>query len=305
MGSRSGSLSVFLFALGSIAGGGFVSAGAATPFSPPDFDLWISAPEAVFSSDGAAVRFEAEASLRSTPSDPAETFGAQAWTLSIVAAGARIADATVSGTAGDVPPAGFYVDGFQMTLIVGAESEGAISAVALSFYTPATLPVEGEFVLLRLSVEAGAPREGEGCREVRIEFRDGLKGPGEPVDNAITYRGRTRRDNGSEQDSDDDREESASVFICSPVGFVRGDSSPDSKVDISDAIATLGFLFLGDREPPCLAACDVNDDEEVNISDPIYLLNHLFLGAPEPPPPWEECSPDPTPGRLSCLKPSC
>ncbi|MGQ9592020.1 MAG: hypothetical protein ACUVYA_17195 [Planctomycetota bacterium] len=284
----------------------FGAARAAQPFSPPDFDLAISAPEILWIVDGSAVaRFEATVRLRSAPSDPEEPVGAQAWTLSIAASGARIADASVAGTAGDAPPAGFYVDGFRMTLIVGPASEGAISAVALSFYTPATLPAEGEFALLRLALEAEVPAPGQGCREARIEFRDGLKGPGEPVLNAITYRGRTRRDDGSSEDSDRDREENASVSICVPFGFLRGDASPDAGVDISDAISTLSYLFLGGAEPPCIAACDVNDDENVNISDPIYLLSHLFTGGPEPPPPWWECGADPTPGRLPCGSPGC
>ncbi len=82
--------------------------------------------------------------------------------------------------------------------------------------------------------------------------------------------------------------------------FIRGDANMDGKVDISDAIATLGYLFLGGLERICLDAADANDDGEVNISDPIYLLEHLFLGGKPPPPPYPEAGLDPTADELDC-----
>lgn len=67
--------------------------------------------------------------------------------------------------------------------------------------------------------------------------------------------------------------------------FVRGDANADGKINITDAIFVLNFLFLGGATPRCLDAADADDKSEraVNITDAIYLLNFLFLGGPSPP----------------------
>lgn len=69
--------------------------------------------------------------------------------------------------------------------------------------------------------------------------------------------------------------------------FIRGDSNGDQTVDISDAINTLGFLFLGTGRVQCQDAADANDDGTVDISDAIRVLDFLFVGGtqiPEPGP---------------------
>ena len=73
--------------------------------------------------------------------------------------------------------------------------------------------------------------------------------------------------------------------------FVRGRVNDDAAIDISDAVALLGFLFLGEAEPPVIEAADINADTVLDISDSIYLLAYLFGGGPPPPPPF----PDPGP----------
>jgi hypothetical protein len=86
----------------------------------------------------------------------------------------------------------------------------------------------------------------------------------------------------------------------SGAGFVRADANSDGRVDISDALFTLNYLFLGGRVAPCESAADSNDDGVVNISDPSFTLNFLFLGgrappAPSPIPLPSSCGVDPTP----------
>ena len=82
--------------------------------------------------------------------------------------------------------------------------------------------------------------------------------------------------------------------------FRRGDSNGDRAVDISDALNTLGYLFLGDRRPACFDAADANDDGKLDIADPIGTLEHLFSsGGPLPPPSSEEGE-DPTEDGLTC-----
>jgi hypothetical protein len=87
--------------------------------------------------------------------------------------------------------------------------------------------------------------------------------------------------------------------------FRRGDATGDGKLDLSDPVTILSFLFQGGGAVPCAEAADANDDGAVNLSDPIAILNMLFLGAgPLPPPGPRSCGPDPTPDLLGCTR-SC
>ncbi|MBI4605125.1 MAG: hypothetical protein HY721_24440, partial [Planctomycetes bacterium] len=84
-------------------------------------------------------------------------------------------------------------------------------------------------------------------------------------------------------------------------GFRRGDSNGDGAVDIGDAIFTLGFLFLGGKDPACLDAADANDTGALDLSDAVFGLNYLFLGGKTPPSPGPDaCGPDPTDDGLGC-----
>ena len=58
-----------------------------------------------------------------------------------------------------------------------------------------------------------------------------------------------------------------------------GDVNADFELDLTDAVALLNSLFLGDALL-CPAAADFNEDRSVNISDPVAILNFLFLGGP-------------------------
>ena len=96
--------------------------------------------------------------------------------------------------------------------------------------------------------------------------------------------------------------------VCLPRPFpgpryIRGDSDGSLKVDMTDSIVTLGWLFLGRREPPCQDAADANGSGEVNVADPVWALNWEFSGGPPPPAPFPECGyVEP---RLGCEEPSC
>ena len=85
--------------------------------------------------------------------------------------------------------------------------------------------------------------------------------------------------------------------------FVRGDSNGDEKVDISDAVSTLGALFSSAGDLSCEDAGDANDDGFLDISDPIYTLNHLFHGGSAIPEPHPEAGADPTADGLYCFGP--
>lgn len=88
--------------------------------------------------------------------------------------------------------------------------------------------------------------------------------------------------------------------VPSSTYFVRGDVNADSNLDISDPIAILRDLFVGDAAPlVCRKAADVDDSGTLNLSDAIRLLDRLFRGAPPPEPP-NACGEDPTPDALAC-----
>jgi hypothetical protein len=61
--------------------------------------------------------------------------------------------------------------------------------------------------------------------------------------------------------------------------FLRADANGDATVDLSDAISTLGFLYLGEESPACPDAADADDNGALDITDPILTLNYLFQGS--------------------------
>ena len=69
--------------------------------------------------------------------------------------------------------------------------------------------------------------------------------------------------------------------------FIRGDCDQDSKVNITDTLYALNFLFSGQREPLCLDACDADDSETYRGGVPfgsgggILILGAAFTVAPD------------------------
>jgi hypothetical protein len=83
--------------------------------------------------------------------------------------------------------------------------------------------------------------------------------------------------------------------------FRRGYVNIDARFDISDAIALLGYLFLGNpRTLPCLAAADTDANGRLEITDAVIILQYLFLGGRAPREPFSACGPDPLPSGLTC-----
>ena len=72
----------------------------------------------------------------------------------------------------------------------------------------------------------------------------------------------------------------------------RGDANFDKAQDLADVIFTLSYLFV-DPAPAggvCELSMDSTADGRVDISDPIALLFYLFEGAPAAP--FLECVAD-------------
>ncbi|MEM7233278.1 MAG: hypothetical protein AAF517_13965, partial [Planctomycetota bacterium] len=86
---------------------------------------------------------------------------------------------------------------------------------------------------------------------------------------------------------------------CAYEVFLRGDCDSNERQEVSDAIFTFRYLFLGGAQPLCQNACDSDDSGSLEISDGIYFLSYLFLGGAPPPAPSRDLGPDPTPDDLA------
>jgi hypothetical protein len=70
-----------------------------------------------------------------------------------------------------------------------------------------------------------------------------------------------------------------------PTLFVRGDSDSNGRLELTDAIVILNFLFLGTGLPRCFDAADGDNNGRLELTDAIRVLNYLFLGFAAPPAP--------------------
>ena len=71
----------------------------------------------------------------------------------------------------------------------------------------------------------------------------------------------------------------------------NGDVNGDWTIDLSDAVALLGYLYAGAPAPvPFVCGTeivstgngDLNGDQTLDVSDAVHLLRYLYLGGPEP-----------------------
>jgi len=82
--------------------------------------------------------------------------------------------------------------------------------------------------------------------------------------------------------------------------FVRGDADQNGSIEITDAIFTLGYLFLGTEDPYCLDALDTDDNGQILLNDAVAGLNFLFSGSFKMPAPFPDEGVDPTADDLTC-----
>lgn len=84
--------------------------------------------------------------------------------------------------------------------------------------------------------------------------------------------------------------------------FVRGDANRDGRIDVSDPVFVLQYLFLGGAAPYCADAADADDNGELTLTDAVRLLDFLFRGGPELAPPYPDAGGDPSSDDdLGCL----
>ncbi len=72
------------------------------------------------------------------------------------------------------------------------------------------------------------------------------------------------------------------------IEFLRGDINGDNKLDISDTITVLNFLFKEGKAISCEDAADANNDGKIDISDAIFMLSYLYQGGPALAEPFKE-----------------
>ncbi len=90
--------------------------------------------------------------------------------------------------------------------------------------------------------------------------------------------------------------------------FQRGEVDGVRGISLTDAVQIIHFLVAGFRPWfQCQDALDVNDDGRVNITDPIVVLRFLFQAGESPAAPFQSCGPDPTPASAvgACTESNC
>jgi hypothetical protein len=226
---------------------------------------------------------EATARLSSALTGP----GGEAWSISVQHDPAFLALqwASTDGTDADL-----LADPEERILrtriISGGDASGFISAAILSTTTLKTLPPVGNFSIARARYRLVAPHDTPGERLTTVvRFKDGLKEVSLPVDNIITVSGQSERACWKWP---------LQIEVNVVKGgkrFRRGDASNDSRVNLTDVISQVRWIYAGESAPVCPAAFDANGDLSVDNTDIIYLINFLFwAGQPLPPP---RCTPDP------------
>ncbi len=85
--------------------------------------------------------------------------------------------------------------------------------------------------------------------------------------------------------------------------FIRGaECDGVAALDIGDPIYLLRWQFGGFySEPGCVKSCDMNDDGRINLSDAVYGLSYLFLAGPAFPEPYPDRGIDPSEDILTCV----
>ncbi|MGQ9589451.1 MAG: lamin tail domain-containing protein [Planctomycetota bacterium] len=89
------------------------------------------------------------------------------------------------------------------------------------------------------------------------------------------------------------------AYAAPPSTFLRGDANGDGRVDVSDPVKILLYLF-GGALADCEDALDVDDDETISLTDAVWALDYLFKSGPAPLAPFPDPGVDPSGEALGC-----
>jgi len=69
------------------------------------------------------------------------------------------------------------------------------------------------------------------------------------------------------------------------LGPIRGnvDYDLEDKIDISDLVYLVDYMFSGGLPPVCVDEADIDGSGEIDITDLVYLVDYMFSGGPPPP----------------------
>ena len=88
--------------------------------------------------------------------------------------------------------------------------------------------------------------------------------------------------------------------------FLRGDLDGNGKINILDGVLSVQAQSLNaPLAHDCADALDANDDGKLDGSDAVAILQFIFERGPEIAPPFPACEPDPTPDGIRCLESNC
>lgn len=226
-----------------------------------------------------------------------------------------IRDITTRNTVADKVPEGLFQDGFSKVdllindSILPCVTSFASVALVFSLMEGTTLKSQGTATFLELTV-ASLDAQGTEPQQGRLGWEDYscYRCPSGRGGNAGDGEGACGMSWSAVATIDGDSRPFCSrrplelTFVPrTSTYFKRGDSNGDGKVDISDAVRTLMFLFQDASEPRCLDAADASDDGGVDITDAILTLLDFFrpgTGIPDPGP--FDCGSDPTGDTLGC-----
>jgi secreted PhoX family phosphatase len=211
-----------------------------------------------------------------------ESQAARGWSLAVRANGAFLESIGFSGTdAAAVIGAG--VPAFERHEIIEGR---AVASVLLAEDPAITLPAGRSSGIARF--ELSVDTDAEFLDSVTLEFDDprGEFGALEIATSGGEVRPRSR---------------SFTIAITRRAEFVRGDTTGDDGVSLTDPIRLFLHLFRGNPSTlDCRDAADADDDGKLTLADGIYSLNYLFRSGIAPPSPYPDCGEDPSADDVDC-----
>jgi hypothetical protein len=64
--------------------------------------------------------------------------------------------------------------------------------------------------------------------------------------------------------------------------YVCGDVDDNSRIDITDAVYLVTFIFGGGPAPDPILSGDVDCSDRVDITDAVYIVTYIFASGPAP-----------------------
>jgi hypothetical protein len=213
--------------------------------------------------------------------------GVQGWSVSIALEGdLDIVGATVREANPQIVCGGAFI----VTHLVDPErpgpggepqGKGVTSAVVFLCGDVFTLQTHATDTVLGITLESPRPATGQSVSG-KLVCRDGLVGQGAPVPNIATIGGN-----------------SLPFCTCSDLTvrfdgipsfpFRRCDTDGSGRLEVSDAISFLSWLFLRGEAPACAPAADCDGDRRHTVTDAVHALLFLFGGGAPPPLPFPDC----------------